>query len=146
LIASPYTKCRQRTFATVSTTSIPITAPGHPRNQREPHHQGGPFWTPITPSTGSFFHADPQSGPYITSRLGPPDYADAGEIAAAFAHAAPERMLWGSDWPHPSEPAAAKPHDRTLLDLLQAWVPDAATRQRVLVDNPAELYGFDAAT
>jgi predicted TIM-barrel fold metal-dependent hydrolase len=86
------------------------------------------------------------SGPYITSRLGPLSYADAGEIAAAFARATPERVLWGSDWPHPSEPAAAKPDDRILLDLLQAWVPDAAARQRALVDNPAELYGFEGAT
>jgi predicted TIM-barrel fold metal-dependent hydrolase len=85
------------------------------------------------------------SGPYITSRRGPHDYADAGEVAAALALVAPDRVLWGSDWPHPSEPASAKPDDRTLLDLLGAWVPDAAARRRVLVDNPAELYGFDAA-
>lgn len=86
------------------------------------------------------------SGPYITSRLGPPDYTDAGEIATVLARAAPERVLWGSDWPHPSEPSDAKPDDRTLLDLLRTWVPDAAARQRILVSNPAELYGFDAAT
>jgi predicted TIM-barrel fold metal-dependent hydrolase len=56
------------------------------------------------------------------------------------------RHIWGSDWPHPSEPTAAKPDDRILLDLLQAWVPGAAARQRALVDNPAELYGFEGAT
>lgn len=85
------------------------------------------------------------SGPYITSRLGPPGYADAGEVAAALARAAPERVLWGSDWPHPSEPAGAKPDDAGLLDLLRAWLPAAESRRRVLVDNPAALYGFDAA-
>jgi predicted TIM-barrel fold metal-dependent hydrolase len=82
------------------------------------------------------------SGPYITSRLGAPDYADAGHVAAALARAAPERVLWGSDWPHPSEPAAAKPDDTVLLNLLSAWVPDPDARRRVLLDNPSELYGF----
>lgn len=82
------------------------------------------------------------SGPYITSRRGPPAYADAGATAAALARAAPERMLWGSDWPHPSKPAAAKPDDAMLLDLLRAWVPDPHAWRRVLVENPAELYGF----
>jgi D-galactarolactone isomerase len=84
------------------------------------------------------------SGPYITSRLGPPGYADAGEVAAALARAAPDRVLWGSDWPHPSEPADAKPDDGALLSLLRAWVPDADAWRRVLVDNPAGLYGFEA--
>lgn len=86
------------------------------------------------------------SGPYITSRLGPPAYADAGAIAAALARAAPERVLWGSDWPHPSEPAGAKPDDAVLLDLLRAWVPDPHAHRRVLVENPAELYGFADST
>jgi predicted TIM-barrel fold metal-dependent hydrolase len=86
------------------------------------------------------------SGPYITSRVGPPGYADAGEVAAALGRAAPERVLWGSAWPHPSLPAAETPDDRLLLDMLAAWVPDAGSRRRVLVDNPAELYGFDAVT
>jgi predicted TIM-barrel fold metal-dependent hydrolase len=84
------------------------------------------------------------SAPYITSRLGPPGYADAGEVAAALARAAPERVLWGSDWPHPSEPAGAKPDDAGLFRMLRAWVPDAGAWRRVLVDNPAELYGFEA--
>jgi D-galactarolactone isomerase len=85
------------------------------------------------------------SGPYITSRLGPPAYGDASEVAAALARAAPERVLWGSDWPHPSEPADAKPDDAGLLGLLRAWVPEAAAWRRVLVENPAELYGFNGA-
>ncbi len=82
------------------------------------------------------------SGAYITSREGPPGYADAGAVAVAFATAAPERMLWGSDWPHPTKPAGRKPDDARLLDLLADWVPNEDARRRVLVDNPAEVYGF----
>jgi D-galactarolactone isomerase len=82
------------------------------------------------------------SGAYITSHEGPPGYADVGAVAVAFATAAPERMLWGSDWPHPTKPADRKPDDARLLDLLAEWVPNADARRRVLVDNPAEVYGF----
>ena len=49
--------------------------------------------------------------------------------------------MWGSDWPHPTE-RDTKPDDAVLLDLLQEWVPDEATRRKILVDNPAKLYGF----
>jgi predicted TIM-barrel fold metal-dependent hydrolase len=51
-------------------------------------------------------------------------------------------MVWGSDWPHPTEKADEKPNDATLVDLLFEWAPDEATRRRILVENPAELYGF----
>ena len=47
-------------------------------------------------------------------------------------------MVWGSDWPHPTE--TDKPDDAVLFDLLSDWAPDEATRQRILVDNPAKLY------
>lgn len=80
------------------------------------------------------------SGAYIVSRQGPPDYADVAPLARAYAAAAPERLVWGSDWPHPTE--TVKPDDAVLLDLLGVWVPDAALRQRILVENPARLYGF----
>jgi predicted TIM-barrel fold metal-dependent hydrolase len=70
----------------------------------------------------------------------PPDYAAAARIARSYVQAAPERMVWGSDWPHPTE--AHKPDDAVLFDLLADWVPDAATRHRILVDNPVLLYGF----
>jgi predicted TIM-barrel fold metal-dependent hydrolase len=50
-------------------------------------------------------------------------------------------FVWGSDWPHPTE-KASKPDDAILFDLLADWAPDEATRNRVLVDNPAALYGF----
>ena len=50
-------------------------------------------------------------------------------------------MLWGSDWPHVMV-KSAMPNDGDLCDLLSAWIPDAATREQVLVHNPAMLYGF----
>ena len=81
------------------------------------------------------------SAPYETSKLGPPNYDDVGKLAKAMAKAAPERMLWASNWPHPT-PGAIVPDDAVLLDMLLDWVPDEAARKRALVDNPAELYGF----
>jgi predicted TIM-barrel fold metal-dependent hydrolase len=81
------------------------------------------------------------SGAYISSKVGPPTYADLTPVARAFVKAAPERMVWGSDWPHPSEPND-KPDDAVLFDLLADWVPDEATRHRVLVENPELLYRF----
>jgi predicted TIM-barrel fold metal-dependent hydrolase len=50
-------------------------------------------------------------------------------------------MVWGSDWPHPTE-TERKPDDALLFDLLAAWVPDAKIRNRILVQNPQTLYGF----
>ena len=82
------------------------------------------------------------SGAYADSKVGPPSYSDSSAVAKAFAAAAPSRMVWGSDWPHPTEKLDNKPDDAVLLDLLAAWVPDEAVRKRVLVDNPAELYDF----
>lgn len=80
------------------------------------------------------------SGLYISSTDGSPDFADAGTVAAAFVQAAPERVLWGSDWPHPTK--ADKPDDAALLDLVGRWAPQEPTRQRIFVDNPAKLFGF----
>jgi D-galactarolactone isomerase len=82
------------------------------------------------------------SGAYQDTRTGPPAYADVSKVARAYVKASPERMVWGSDWPHPTEKADAKPDDAVLFDLLADWAPDAATRKRILVDNPAALYGF----
>ena len=82
------------------------------------------------------------SAPYEVSKVGPPFYSDVGELAKALARAAPERMLWASNWPHPSAPANRKPDDAQLLDVLLDWVPEEATRRKILVDNPARLYGF----
>lgn len=82
------------------------------------------------------------SGAYQDTRTGPPAYADVSKVARAYVKAAPERLVWASDWPHPTEKADAKPDDAVLFDLLLDWAPDEATRNRILVDNPAALYGF----
>jgi predicted TIM-barrel fold metal-dependent hydrolase len=83
------------------------------------------------------------SGAYADTKVGPPTYSDSSAVARAYAKAAPERCVWGSDWPHPSAPEL--PDDAVLLDLLATWAPDAATRSRILVANPQALYGFPAA-
>lgn len=83
------------------------------------------------------------SGAYADTKVGPPTYADTVPVAQAYVKAAPERCVWGSDWPHPSEQGkTALPDDAILFDLLAQWVPDEAVRTRILVDNPAKLYGF----
>jgi len=84
------------------------------------------------------------SGAYADTKSGPPEYADRLAVAQGYARAAPERVVWGSDWPHPSEAADKKPNDAVLFDLLAVWVPDEAARHRVLVENPAKLYDFAA--
>jgi predicted TIM-barrel fold metal-dependent hydrolase len=83
------------------------------------------------------------SGAYMDTRAGPPAYADVSKVARAYVKASPERMVWGSDWPHPTEKADAKPDDAILFDLLADWAPDEATRSRILVDNSEALYGFN---
>jgi predicted TIM-barrel fold metal-dependent hydrolase len=85
------------------------------------------------------------SGAYSNTKVGPP-YPDATAIARAFVKAAPERMVWGSDWPHPSEAPDRKPNDALLFDLMSEWAPDEATRRRILVENPIVLYGFGGAS
>jgi D-galactarolactone isomerase len=83
------------------------------------------------------------SGAYQDSKSGPPAYADVGKVAKAYVNAAPERMVWGSDWPHPTEKANAKPDDAVLFDLIADWAPQEAVRDRILVDNAAALYRFE---
>jgi D-galactarolactone isomerase len=80
------------------------------------------------------------SAPYETSRVGPPGYDDVSRLARALVAAAPERMFWASNWPHPGR--KERPDEAVLLDLLLDWAPDDAVRRRILVDNPADLYGF----
>lgn len=82
------------------------------------------------------------SGVYIVSKSGPPAYADASAVAQAFVKQAPERLVWGSDWPHPTARGNQKPDDALLFDLFAEWAPSEALRKRILVDNPAQLYGF----
>jgi predicted TIM-barrel fold metal-dependent hydrolase len=82
------------------------------------------------------------TGAYILSKVGPPTYADRTALAKAFVKLAPERLVWGTDWPHPTSKADAKPDDAVLFDLLSDWAFDESLRKRILVDNPAKLYGF----
>jgi predicted TIM-barrel fold metal-dependent hydrolase len=80
-----------------------------------------------------------------------PDYPDALPLARALVAANPQRILWGTAWPHPGSAAGRKNTDLSpnkqiddgrVLNLLPVWVPDPATRHAILVDNPARLYGF----
>jgi predicted TIM-barrel fold metal-dependent hydrolase len=82
------------------------------------------------------------SGAYADTKVGPPTYADSTAVAQAYVKAAPDRLVWGSDWPHPTEQAKVLPDDALLFDLLAEWAPDEVVRNRILVDNPAKLYGF----
>jgi predicted TIM-barrel fold metal-dependent hydrolase len=77
---------------------------------------------------------------YDSSKVGPPTYADVNKVGQAYVRAAPERLVWGSNWPHPNE--SDKPNDAVLFDLLADWAPSEATRHRILVENPETLYGF----
>ena len=81
------------------------------------------------------------SGPYLDTKEGAPRYSDITPVGRALAGHAPERCVWGSDWPHPTEPNV-KPDDAVLFDLVQEWTLDEVTRSRILVGNPAALYGF----
>ena len=81
------------------------------------------------------------SGPNRFSAEDEHPYSDTAEFARRLIERAPTRVIWGSDWPHPNwwKPM---PNDADLLDLLLDWAPDPADRQRILVNNPAELFGF----
>lgn len=92
------------------------------------------------------------SGAYRSS-TNAPDYADAAPLARALIAANPDRVVWGTDWPHPNSvtPPGRQTTDITplfqiddgrLLNQLPKWAPDAGVRKKILVDNPARLYGF----
>jgi predicted TIM-barrel fold metal-dependent hydrolase len=78
-------------------------------------------------------------GPYRISRQHP-RYPDVAPLVRALIAAAPDRCLWGTDWPHPN--TEYMPNDGDLADALGDWLPDEQTRRGVLVDNPGRLYGF----
>jgi predicted TIM-barrel fold metal-dependent hydrolase len=84
------------------------------------------------------------SGAYMRSTVHGPSYRDTLPLGRALVQAAPERLVWGSDWPHTTETPGTV-NDADLVDLLQAWSASDAAMDRILVDNPARLYGFDAA-
>ena len=79
-------------------------------------------------------------GPYFISKSAPL-YADVTPLARALVAAAPDRVVWGTDWPHPGA-RALMPEDALLANMLATWIPDEAQRRKVLVDNPARLYDF----
>src|SRR4051812_30638214 len=92
------------------------------------------------------------SAAYRSSKLAP-DYSDCALLARALIAANSDRILWGTDWPHPDSvtPPGRKPTEVTplfqiddgrLLNQLPVWEPDAAIRKKILVENPARLYGF----
>jgi predicted TIM-barrel fold metal-dependent hydrolase len=81
------------------------------------------------------------SGAYADTKIGPPSYSDSSAVARTYVQKAPERLVWGSDWPHPSE-RENKPDDAILFDLLLGWAPEERVRNRILVQNPEVLYGF----
>ena len=92
------------------------------------------------------------SGAYRSSNA-PPDYADVAPLAKALIAANLQRIVWGSDWPHPdssrmagraaTDVAPLQPiDDGRLLNQLETWAPSAAQRKTILVDNPARLYGY----
>jgi predicted TIM-barrel fold metal-dependent hydrolase len=81
------------------------------------------------------------SAPYRTS-LRPPPYDDMTAFAQALVSAAPDRLVWGSDWPHVLL-ETEMPNDGDLVDRIAVWVPDEAARRRILVDNAERLYGFE---
>ena len=87
------------------------------------------------------------SGLYIDTTHGEPGYADTVAVGKAFVAHAPERMVWGTDWPHPSVFSERKPwpDDANMLDLLAVQAPDATVFQQILVTNPEQLYGFGKA-
>lgn len=80
------------------------------------------------------------TGPYRISVGGMP-YPDVTRYAHSLIAAAPDRVIWGTDWPHVMV-KSAMPNDGALCDLLLDWVPDENIRRKVLVDNPAKLYDF----
>ena len=106
-------------------TGLGLEAPGYQALLRL--LRGGRAWVKLT-------------GPYRISEGGLP-YADVVPFAHALVDAAPDRIVWGTDWPHVTV-KGAMPNDGDLCDLLSGWVPDEALRKRVLVDNPAKLYEF----
>lgn len=82
------------------------------------------------------------SGPYLnTATPESSGYFDATRVAQTFARAAPQRLVWGSDWPHTTE-QDNPPDDQRLGELLTAWIPHPAMLRRIRVENPAQLYGF----
>ena len=82
------------------------------------------------------------SGAYLDSQVGEAgDFLDIDAVARHWVTVAPQRLVWGSDWPHPTE--TRKPNDANMLDMLSRWTTERSVLEQILVSNPIELYGFD---
>jgi D-galactarolactone isomerase len=84
------------------------------------------------------------SAPYESALDPSHEYSSVSRLAAALVEHAPDRMLWATNWPHPGQ--ACPPSLPDLRRLAFEWMPNDAARQRILVDNPSALYGFDPKT
>lgn len=81
------------------------------------------------------------SGAYLDSQVGEAEgFSDVDAVARHWIAKAPDRLVWGSDWPHPTE--TLKPDDAKMLDRLSVWTNDQSVIDKILVHNPARLYGF----
>jgi predicted TIM-barrel fold metal-dependent hydrolase len=82
------------------------------------------------------------SGPMRCTKEEPP-YPSVTPLAHALVAHAPERMVWGSDWPHVNMVGRTMPNDGDLIDLVREWVPDDSVREQIFVTNPRTLYGAE---
>lgn len=84
------------------------------------------------------------AGCYESSRSGEPEFEDIAAIAREIAEYAPERIIWGTNWPHNNAKTTEDyPDDADLLDTVLSWLPSDEARRQALVTNPEELFGFD---
>lgn len=84
------------------------------------------------------------AGAYESSQKGGPDYEDVAAVAREVAAHAPDRIIWGTNWPHNlAKTTADYPDDRALTDTVLSWLPSDEARHMALVDTPEKLFGFD---
>ncbi|KQO77003.1 amidohydrolase family protein [Rhizobium sp. Leaf262] len=84
------------------------------------------------------------AGCYESSRSGGPDFEDIATVARVIAEYAPDRIIWGTNWPHNNAKTTEEyPNDADLLDTVLSWLPSDEARRKALVTNPEELFGFD---
>jgi predicted TIM-barrel fold metal-dependent hydrolase len=82
------------------------------------------------------------SGFYTFGKGGPPAYPDAAALVHGYLNIAPDRLVWGTDWPHPTLDENSKPDDSQLVDLIAGWLGTDKVRRQVFATNPAKLYAF----
>ncbi|KEA64456.1 putative 2-pyrone-4,6-dicarboxylic acid hydrolase [Marinobacterium lacunae] len=79
---------------------------------------------------------------YESSHTGAPEYADTAALSRALIAHAPERILWGSNWPHVSQSVEGAPNDAELLDHVCSWMPSRRVLEQIFIHNPLALYDF----